>query len=80
MKRREKVIRYQHHAEQRMAARGIDKRQVEKVVRDPDTVRPANRDNADRLEKAISRRRRLAVIASEHRSEFWIISAFWMSK
>jgi arginine repressor len=77
MKRIEKRIRYQEHALQRLAERGISKDQVSRTLREPDAVRTAKRMGARRFEKAMSKRNRLVVIAEETANEFMVIST-WM--
>jgi hypothetical protein len=78
MKPADKFIQYDPHARRRLAQRGVTESQVAQTLRGPESVRPAKRPDAKRFEKAISRRRRLAVIAIEESSLFWVISAWWM--
>ena len=77
MKRRDKAIFYEPHARRRMQQRGVSEQQVSQTVRNPDTRRPARRDDARRFEKALSSKRRLVVIARETDSSFTVISTFW---
>jgi len=65
MKSRDKPLRYEPHAIRRLMQRGIRPEQVEQAVRRPDASRPARRQGAKRLEKKLSARRRLIVIAEE---------------
>ncbi len=51
MKRRDKKVRYQEHAKNRMAERGVSEEMVASVLRNPDRERPAKRDDARRFEK-----------------------------
>jgi len=60
-----------------MEQRGVSKEQVRKALRDPDVERPAKRDDARLFEKHISRKRRLRVIASEDKTSFWVITAWF---
>ena len=76
MKRRDKTIRYQAHARRQMRRRGISVEQVERCVRKPDAERPARRSGAKRLEKKLSARTRVVVIAEEGSTEVWIVTAF----
>jgi len=77
--RASKAIRFQIHAKRRMAQRGVSEEQVRRVIRDPDQIRPAKRNYAIRLEKKLSKRKRLCVIADDQgRNTTWVISAFWM--
>lgn len=78
VKRADKAVYYHAHAELRLHQRGVDKSQVAKTLRNPDSERPARRPGATRFEKALSRRRRLAVIAIEWRDSFLVLSAFWI--
>ncbi len=78
VKRADKAVYYHAHAELRLHQRGVDKSQVAKALRSPDSERSASRPGATRLEKALSRRRRLAVIAVESRDSFLVLSAFWI--
>ena len=71
-------LRYEPHARRRMGQRGVFDEQVERTVRSPDTVRAAKRTGARRFEKAISRRKRLAVIAGVTGREIRVVSAWWM--
>jgi len=59
-----------------MARRGISEQQVERCVRRPDVERPAKREGARRMEKRLSARIRLIVIAEETDRNFWVITAF----
>lgn len=68
MKRSDKPIRYHTHAERGLAQRAISKAQVSQVLRTPDQERMARREDARRFEKALSKTRRLAVIAIEGQS------------
>ena len=77
MKRADKRIRYQEHAERRLAERGVSKEHVARALRQPDAERPAKREDAKRYEKAISKKRRVVVIAEERATEFWVISTWW---
>jgi hypothetical protein len=77
MKRVDKQIRYIEHAEDRLEERGVSRENVALALRHPDTTRPARRENARRFEKAVSRRRRLIVIAEERTTEFCVITAWW---
>jgi hypothetical protein len=61
-----------------MKERGISPDHVADVLRSPGVEKPAERENAKRYEKALSRKTRLAVIAEERPIEFWVISAWWM--
>lgn len=76
--RRDKIIRYDIHARQRMNQRGISAEQVEKVVMEPDVRRPARRADATRFENRFSAGSRLGVIAAEREREIRIITAFWI--
>jgi hypothetical protein len=78
MKPADKFIQYDPHARRRLAQRGVPESQVAQTLRNPDSVRPAKRPDAKRFEKAISRQRRLAVIAVEESASFWVISVWWM--
>ena len=78
MKRADKPIRYHPHAEVRLQQRSVDKSQVAEILRTPDAERSARRTDATRFEKALSRRRRLAVIAIESSDSFLVLSAFWI--
>ena len=78
MRRSDKPILYLPHADQMIQRRGISKTLTTMTVRNSDTERPARRADARRFEKKLSRRRRLVVIAVEHRSHLLIITAFWM--
>ena len=78
VKRGDKPIHYHPHAELRLRQRGVDKSQVAKTLRSPDSERPARRPGATRFEKALSKRRRLAVIALDSRDSFLVLSAFWI--
>ncbi len=73
---RDKAIRYQIHAKRRMSRRGISKEQVEQVLLQPDSTRPAKRPGAKRFEKVFSSRRRITVIAEEDTRSFWVISTW----
>ena len=77
MRRADKRIRYHEHAERRLAERGVSKEHVARSLRQPEVERPAKREDARRFEKAISRKRRVVVIAEERATEFWVISAWW---
>lgn len=76
--RRDKFLRYEVHAKTRMAQRGISREQVEAVVFNPDTSRPAERPGAKRLEKKLSTSVRLAVIVEEDEAMIRIVTAFKM--
>jgi hypothetical protein len=52
--------------------------QVAQTLRYPDTYRLAKSRHAKRFEKALPRNKRLAVIAQEKPTEFWVITVFWM--
>ena len=78
MKRVDLPILYDPHAIRRMSQRGVSRAQIERVIRTPDTVRRARRRGAIRLEKAISARRRLAVIAEASKTSVLIVSVWWM--
>ena len=76
MHRQDKPIRYHVHAKRRMRRRGISEIQVERAIREPDVVRPARRQGAQRFEKRLSKRRRLTVIAEVEKRETWVITAW----
>jgi hypothetical protein len=78
VKRADKSIRYHPHAEVRLQQRSVDKSQVARTLRNPDAERPARRPDATRFERALSPRRRLAVIAIESSDSFLVLSAFWV--
>jgi hypothetical protein len=78
MRRSDLPIHYDPHALRRMSQRSVSREQIEQVVRSPDAVRPAKRRGALRLEKAMSARKRLAVIAEVSRTDALIVSAWWM--
>jgi hypothetical protein len=78
VKRADKAIRYHPHAEVRLQQRGVDKSRVAETLRNPDAERPAGRTDATRFEKALSPRRRLAVMAIESSDSFLVLSAFWI--
>ena len=78
MKRRDKSIRYQIHAEQRMEQRGITRNQVALAVRSPDRIANAGRPGAQRCEKTIRNGRRLVVITEEDDTSIWVASAWWV--
>ena len=76
MNPRDKVIRYQAHAMRRMQKRGITQGQVEQTIRKPDRKGPAKRPGATRFERKASKRRKTIVIAEEHDTSFWVITAW----
>jgi len=76
MKRIDKRFRYEDHAPQRLSERGISKDQVSLALRNPDAVRRARWKGRRRFEKAISKQRRLVVIAKESATEFLVKTAF----
>lgn len=78
MRRADLPIHYDPHAIRRLSQRGVSHEQIERVVRSPDAARPAKRRGALRLEKAMSARKRLAVIAEVSRTDVLIVSAWWM--
>jgi hypothetical protein len=78
VKRADKPIRYHPHAEMRLQQRSVDKPQIAETLRNPNAERPARRADAKRFEKALSPRRRLAVIAIESSDSFLVLSAFWI--
>jgi hypothetical protein len=80
MRRGEKPIRYQPHALRNFQRRGIDKTQVERVIRRPDVQRHARRKGAIRLEGKLSPRRRLAVILEEDATGVFVITAFFVAR
>jgi len=73
-----KPIRYEPHAEERLHERGVSEEQVERTLRSPDKVRPARRPGFRRYEKAISTRRRLAVIAEPGQDFVTVLTVWWM--
>ena len=77
MRPRDKVIRYQVHAKQRMRGRGITEGQVEQTIRKPDRTASARRPGATRFERRLSTRRTIVVVAEKHAMSFWVITA-WM--
>jgi len=78
MKSADLPLRYEPHALRRTRQRGVSHEQVERTVRFPDAVRSAKRPRAKRFEKAISRRKRLVVIAGVSGRDIRIVSVWWM--
>ncbi len=78
MKRSEKPLRYEIHALERMQDRGVSRDQVAKTVHHPSTNRAARRKGTKRLERQLSPRKRLAVIAEEEKDFIRIVSVFWV--
>lgn len=60
-----------------MQTRGVSEEQVEKVVRLPDRIGQAKRQNAKRLEKRLSKRRRLIVIVDEESTFIRVVTAYY---
>ena len=77
IKRADKRIRYHEHALMRMRERGVSHDNVAQTLFQPDAVRPAKTRKAHVFEKALSKRKRLKVVAEERPLEFWVISALW---
>lgn len=71
-----KPIRYETHALHRMEERGVSEAEVESVLERPQVRRPARREGAFRFERAISKRRRVVVIAEETKN-FWRVVSAW---
>ncbi len=78
MKWSDKPLRYETHALKRMQDRGVSREQVTKTVRRPSTNRLARREGAKRLERKLSKRKRLAVIVEEEKDFIRVVSAFWL--
>ena len=76
--RKRKYLRFETHAVKRMQKRGISQEQVEDVVKNPDKAGSAKRKGSRRLEKQMSRRRRLAVILEETDEFYRIVTAWWV--
>lgn len=78
MRGTDKPLRFEVHAEERMRERGVSATQIERTLRSPDKERQARRPGARRYEKAISSRRRLAVIAEPGQDFVTVITVWWM--
>ena len=77
MRRQQKSIRYlEPHAITRMYSRGISREQVERVVRNPDVIRPAKKTKYKLFEKRLSVKGRLTVVVEETTDTLIVVSAF----
>jgi len=74
-----KPVVFEQHALDRMVQRGVSQEQVELAVEEPDVARPTKTARwRRRLEKRVSRKRRLVVIVEERPAAVHIVTVFWM--